>query len=234
MKKQMMLTAMIAFIALSLLAARSFAEEKKMEGMKHDPNMMKCDSNAMKMKHHMGHMQCPCMMTCSEEGKKKCKEMGMSDAMMQRCELMRNVRVAPADPEALLAMKKNLMLTDEQVNKLKAIADKSRQDAELLLTAEQKDKLKALAATPETMMKLHEEMMPMMKKMEMEEKTEMKAEKAEAATEQKICPVTGKPINKEYSTVYKGKTVYFCCAMCKPEFDKNPEKYVDKLPQFKK
>lgn len=29
-------------------------------------------------------------------------------------------------------------------------------------------------------------------------------------------------------SVYKGKTYYFCCAACKPTFDKNPEKYVKK------
>ena len=27
-------------------------------------------------------------------------------------------------------------------------------------------------------------------------------------------------------SVYKGKTVVFCCAGCKPEFDKNPEQYL--------
>ncbi|MGD0077761.1 MAG: YHS domain-containing protein [Sedimentisphaerales bacterium] len=51
-------------------------------------------------------------------------------------------------------------------------------------------------------------------------------------TQQTTCPVSGKPINKEYSTQYKGKTVYFCCPNCKPAFEKNPEKYVGKLPQF--
>lgn len=51
--------------------------------------------------------------------------------------------------------------------------------------------------------------------------------------EQKTCPVMGNPINKEIFTDYKGKKVYFCCAGCKPEFEKNPEKYLDKLPQFK-
>ena len=29
-------------------------------------------------------------------------------------------------------------------------------------------------------------------------------------------------------SVYKGRTYYFCCAACKPTFDKNPEKYVKK------
>ena len=42
------------------------------------------------------------------------------------------------------------------------------------------------------------------------------------------CPVTGEKMDraKAYSkTVYKGKTYYFCCAMCPGEFKKNPEKY---------
>jgi Cu(I)/Ag(I) efflux system membrane fusion protein len=52
--------------------------------------------------------------------------------------------------------------------------------------------------------------------------------------EQKLCPVMGGKINKEQFTVYKGKKVYFCCPGCEPEFLKNPEKYIDKLPQFKK
>jgi Cu(I)/Ag(I) efflux system membrane fusion protein len=60
------------------------------------------------------------------------------------------------------------------------------------------------------------------------------AEKSPAATEQTICPVMGGTINKDVFTVYKGKQVYFCCPGCKPEFEKNPEKYLAKLPQFKK
>ena len=52
--------------------------------------------------------------------------------------------------------------------------------------------------------------------------------------QQTTCPVMGLPINKDLFTVYKGKKVYFCCPGCKPEFEKNPEKYLAKLPQFKK
>jgi YHS domain-containing protein len=52
--------------------------------------------------------------------------------------------------------------------------------------------------------------------------------------EQKTCPVMGNPIDKNVFIVYKGKKVYFCCPMCKPEFEKNPEKYIGKLPQFAK
>jgi YHS domain-containing protein len=57
---------------------------------------------------------------------------------------------------------------------------------------------------------------------------------SEQVVEQKTCPVLGNPINKNVYTVYKGKKVYFCCQMCKPEFEKNPEKYIGKLPQFAK
>jgi YHS domain-containing protein len=40
------------------------------------------------------------------------------------------------------------------------------------------------------------------------------------------------PINKEIYTEYKGKKVYFCCPGCKEQFEKEPEKYLGKLPQF--
>jgi YHS domain-containing protein len=50
--------------------------------------------------------------------------------------------------------------------------------------------------------------------------------------EQKTCPVMEGPINKEIYTEYKGKKVYFCCPGCKEQFEKEPEKYLGKLPQF--
>ncbi len=56
---------------------------------------------------------------------------------------------------------------------------------------------------------------------------------AAAATEQTVCPVMGGPINKDIFTEYKGKKVYFCMESCKAAFEKDPEKYIAKLPQFK-
>ncbi len=47
-----------------------------------------------------------------------------------------------------------------------------------------------------------------------------------------VCPVMGTKIpditKAAGKSVYKGKTYYFCCPMCKPLFDKNPEKYIKK------
>lgn len=56
-----------------------------------------------------------------------------------------------------------------------------------------------------------------------------------AAIEQTTCPVMKMKmkIDKNIFVEYQGKKVYFCCLRCKPEFEKNPEKYVGMLPQFK-
>ncbi len=196
------------------------------------------------MERHRHHNECFCMMACDPNKKEMCKKMGMSDAMMDKCKMMMHTHIENYDPAALLAIKGQLALTEEQAGKLKEITEKSRKDAEMLLTIEQKDILKKMADTPDTMMKMHKEMMPMMKKMEKEEGEEMMMKgqsakeemlKAEMSTEQTTCPVSGRPIDKDkqYWTMYKGKKVYFCCPMCKPQFDKDPEKYIDKLPQFK-
>jgi len=45
-----------------------------------------------------------------------------------------------------------------------------------------------------------------------------------------VCPVMGTAIpdvsKAAGHSVYKGKTYYFCCPACKPQFDANPAKYV--------
>jgi len=55
-----------------------------------------------------------------------------------------------------------------------------------------------------------------------------------AVAEQTLCPVMGGPVNKEVFVEYQGKKVYFCCEQCKGEFEKEPQKYLSKLPQFAK
>lgn len=47
------------------------------------------------------------------------------------------------------------------------------------------------------------------------------------------CPVmVGSKIDKTIFTVYRGKKVYFCCPTCKSAFEKAPQKYLSRLPQF--
>lgn len=46
----------------------------------------------------------------------------------------------------------------------------------------------------------------------------------------KKCPVSGDAVNPKGKTVtYKGKVVGFCCDDCVDLFNKNPDKYFDKL-----
>ena len=48
---------------------------------------------------------------------------------------------------------------------------------------------------------------------------------------EKVCPVMGgkhKVSDKTEFSYYKGQVYTFCCAGCKPKFDKNPEKYLKK------
>ena len=76
----------------------------------------------------------------------------------------------------------------------------------------------------------------MMQAMQGHEHMAMQAELAKqiaSVVEQTTCPIMGGAIDKAFFTEYQGKKVYFCCPGCKPEFEKNPEKYLAKLPQFK-
>jgi YHS domain-containing protein len=48
-----------------------------------------------------------------------------------------------------------------------------------------------------------------------------------------MCPVMpDMKVNPEIFTDYQGKRIHFCCDNCKATFEKNPEKYLDRLPQF--
>jgi YHS domain-containing protein len=44
--------------------------------------------------------------------------------------------------------------------------------------------------------------------------------------------MVGNKIDPNIYTDYMGKRVYFCCSKCKGAFEANPEKYLDRLPQF--
>ena len=61
----------------------------------------------------------------------------------------------------------------------------------------------------------------------------MPAKEIAVAAGQTTCPIMNLAIKKDVYTEYKGKKVYFCCPGCKPDFEKEPEKYITKLPQSK-
>ncbi len=48
---------------------------------------------------------------------------------------------------------------------------------------------------------------------------------------QEKCPVMGGKINKEIFADYKGRRVYFCCEGCRPNFTKDPERYLKKIEE---
>ncbi len=50
-----------------------------------------------------------------------------------------------------------------------------------------------------------------------------------AAAANAKCPVSGDDIDPKVTTVYKGKTVAFCCADCVKSFKADPDKYVAKM-----
>lgn len=102
----------------------------------------------------------------SADGKSmtEAKTMNMPDDMKLRCQMMMKTAIDPTDPAAILALNDDLKLTPDQVKKLQAIADKSRQDAKAVLDETQAKTVQAIPAKPETSMAMHQKMMEMMKK----------------------------------------------------------------------
>jgi YHS domain-containing protein len=52
---------------------------------------------------------------------------------------------------------------------------------------------------------------------------------------QTTCPVSGESLQggdmgPPVAVSYKGRTIMFCCTMCPPKFEKEPAKYLAKLP----
>ena len=60
-------------------------------------------------------------------------------------------------------------------------------------------------------------------------KIEKEVSEVSGTIEQTTCPVMGNPIDKNVSTDYNGKRVYFCCPMCIDKFKSEPEKYMKKM-----
>ena len=137
------------------------------------------------------------MMNMSPE---KCREMmkkmGMSDAMITRCHIMGTARVSAYDPAAVLALRDELKLTDDQVKELEAIATTTQEQVKTKLTAEQLTALEPIAATPSSMMQMGQSMHSMtgknmmgMMMCPMMSASSSTAAKAQAHTGMMCCPM---------------------------------------------
>ena len=240
MRRTIVMASVVAILSTAIFAVNALGKEKapakKDTAEDRSAGMCGCPMYAMARPAKAGEEE-----SKFETGAK----MGMSKAMMTRCRMLMRTRIETNDPAGLLTIKDELKLTEKQVGKLQAIAEKAREEAKALLTDEQNKKLEALPKTPCNMMEMHGKMKPMMQKMSGEKGQDSpmmcpmkqvgpqpKAQEIKTP-EQGSCPVSGKPIKKNIYTEYKGKKIYFCCQGCKAKFEANPQKYLGKLPQFK-
>jgi hypothetical protein len=106
-------------------------------------------------------MDMPGMMDMSNMSPEQCrdmmKKMGMSDAMMTRCQIMGAAQVTAYDPAAVLALRDELKLTDDQVRSWKRSL-RQLGAGENKLTAEQLASLQPVAATPSSMTQMCQSM----------------------------------------------------------------------------
>lgn len=96
-----------------------------------------------------------------KSGEMKC--MASADApegLKARADLLMNVEIDAADPQAVLTMREQLMLTDDQAQKVNEILTEARNKTLQLLNEEQKNALKPLEGTPKSMATLHQQIAP--------------------------------------------------------------------------
>ena len=89
----------------------------------------------------------------------------MTPEMKMRCTMVMSTAIIPSDPAAILSLKTQLKLTDDQTTRLDAINKESQEKAAAVLTVDQKKTLETMPKTPQTMMDMHEQMMGQMQTM---------------------------------------------------------------------
>ena len=90
------------------------------------------------------------------------KMMDMPAEMQQRCRMMMQTSINPGDPAAILAIKDDLKLTPEQIQKIQTIGDDARKEAKSVLDEQQAKTLQSIPVNPETPMAMHQQMMKKM------------------------------------------------------------------------
>jgi len=121
-------------------------------------------------------------------------------------------------PAALLAKASILALTAEQQDAIEAIQVSARAQALGTLTDIQKVVLGAIPVEPLVL----GDLVP----------KACCAETKAVSAQQTLCPVMNSRINKALFIEYQGKKVYFCCPGREGAFNKAPEEYLSKFPQF--
>ena len=81
---------------------------------------------------------------CNRECIDGMERTGMPDGMLQACRVRMSAPIRYDDPAALLALKAELVLTAEQIEKLTALVERTRAEAKRLLTEAQAKKLDTL------------------------------------------------------------------------------------------
>ncbi len=151
----------------------------------------------------------------------------ISEVMAGQYKTLMQTKIFLDSPSAIIARTKVLSLTAEQNRKLLEIERQAREKALAVLTSGQRKKLGDVSVAPISMASLCQNMCGKMT-------VGVTKDKQTQTAQQIVCPVAGGKINKDVFTAYQGKKVYFCCSGCMGTFKANPQKYFDKLPQFKK
>jgi len=89
--------------------------------------------------------------------------MGMSDTMEMHHTMLMNARLSPRDPQAILALRGRLRLSEKQIAELQEIIAKARSQARHLLTDSQARTLMELPEREMSMMHFRQEMMKQQK-----------------------------------------------------------------------
>ncbi len=85
--------------------------------------------------------------------------MGANHPMMLRYRGMMQSQIEPFDAQFVLALKKDLNLSDSQVQKLQSILENERESVKKVLSSEQSSQLNQLGQTPNSMVQMQREMM---------------------------------------------------------------------------
>ena len=93
-----------------------------------------------------------------EQSREMMKKMGMSDAMITRCQIMGTAQISAYDPIAVLALRSELKLTDDQVKELEASVATAQEQVKTKLTPEQLASLQPIDTTPSSMMQMCQSM----------------------------------------------------------------------------